>query len=258
MTKKVSQLTSRNQDHWYQILKEEFALAGWGEGTSIPFFQCNVPGEKLDPEKPKTPLFMPVNKLSQAELDEHGQYGRYDERSSSAAVRELGIESLQQEEGLDPQNSVFRFEYFSFQRHFGVGVYSGAETIADNIIKHDFTVTPEFAAAVSEDRAKEKLIEIANTINNASQRTGFDVNHVSSQQWAAIFRPSEAMVMGSIHLPNYQFNILTGARDTRFPGYQMEPMAALHSMLTQTNTRPYLGGIYTDAPPSVYIEAFPK
>lgn len=212
MTNELLELGADSQQGWYAIIQDQLVKTGFDMNLSMPFYECSVPGENSKPNIPKPPLLMPVIKPTAERLAEHGQYGRYDHRSSPewrAAIEEHDIQSLEQEEGLDPDSGVFLFEFFNFESH--VGVQSGG-LIADQIIEHRFQITNAFTGAVSNDPVRIKLTEIANMIKNAAERTGLDVAQIDSKQWAAIFRHSNSMLLGTINLPDYQIQVAAGAQ----------------------------------------------
>jgi hypothetical protein len=254
MTDKFLENSLMHHD-WYEVMKAQLEAVGFGETTSVPFYECSIAGKNLRPDTPKPPMLIPVVQPSDAFLKEHGQYGRYDSRSHSEEAQKLGIQSLEQEEGLATDNGVFSFEMFSFQSHMRVLV---GGLVADHMIEHQFTVTDAFTSAVADTPDKKKLIEIANTINNAANRCGLDVSDIDSAQWAAIFRhDTSSMVIGRVNLPDYEFNVVSGVLSHRFPMQRIAPTPLLHSIVSQIHTRPVMEGIYNE-PATVFVTASPK
>lgn len=233
-------------ESWYTLLRQQFNLSGFGASTPVSYRECWIPGENSRPNTPKPPLLMPVVKPSEAFLEEHGVYGRYDFRSKMA--RGL-FPSIEQEEGLESDNGVFRFEFFNFHFHFAVN----GSAVAEEIKTHGFGITNEFTAAHAGQPILSKLQEIAEAIKNAGERTGLDVAHIHSQQWAAIFRHANAMLLGSVNLPDFRLHVAAGVTEYHYPLTRTKPLPILHSIVSQINTAPVMERIYHE-PPAVFIE----
>lgn len=251
-------LPSTETTQWAGLMRDQLSEAGFNEQTPVPYYAITVPGEKLDPNKPKPPLFMPVTKPTEQFTKEHGPYGRYDPRSQPAAVAaaaKYNIQTTEQEDGLPETNDVFHTELLTMQSHFGLRVPS---IMADAMIKHEFSISNRFTQATqNQTETEKKLSEIATTIKNTADRAGMDVEHIESKQWAAIFRWSESLVIGSVKLPNYQINVIGGSLSTRFPGDKMEPFATLHSIAAQTNNRPIMESTYGE-PAAIHLEVLER
>ena len=239
---------------WYSLFTEQLAAIGFDDSNPVPFYECWLPGENAKPEAPKPPLLMPVTKPTEAFLAEHGQFGRYDQRSPDPAVAENVILSPEQEEGLQPDNGVFLFELFNFKSHFGI---NSGNQIADQIISYDFAITDRFQSACQNRKAPEKLCEIAGIIKNAAERVGFDVSQINSKQWAGIFRHSNSILLGTINMPNYKFQAVAGVTDHKFPMERIAPFPILHSIASQIHTRPVLERIYGE-PAAFYLNVLEK
>ena len=255
--KKVTLLNMETRQ-WSNVIRAQLEAEGLGEGSALPFYENNVPGEKIDPSKPKPPLLMAVTQPTEEFIQEHGPYGRFDHRSSQAnqeTMAKLGIKTLEQEDGLPNNNGVFHTEMFSMTSHFGLAAPATAATL---MVEREFEITSRFTVATenaSEEQAK--LTEIATTIKNSADRAGIDVEHISSKQWAAIFRWSNALIIGSVKLPDFQINVIAGSMRTYFTAEKIEPLPLIHSIAAQMNTRPVMEQVYGE-PSAVWLEVLER
>ncbi len=245
---------------WRAILTGALVDVKFPPSLALSYSVCDVAGGNSKPETPRPPLLIPVIRPTQEQLDEHGYFGRYNvqrNREMAEAVK-ANVPTFEEEEGLPANNGVFNFERFGLLSHFDVSGLFFSDAIQG--MPKDFPVVSEKLDWETMNISAEKILEVSEGVRKAAGRVGFDISNIDKKQWAAIFQHAESLVIGSVHLERYQFNIVAGLWDCKWASGRISPFPILHSLASQKNTRPISEAkpLADDAPSAVYLEAFER